>query len=512
MTVTPTTQTIPTTHTTRTTRTVARRRTAAPAALAAMLITAAGLVAPPAYAQDEADSRQSAWRFHTEPDLTPPRINTVTQANGTAPGEIFLAPLPKQDAAGQPGKLIVDDRGDPVWFAPNEPGVATQDFKMQTYRGDPVLTYWEGNVVAPPGYGEGEAVIMDSSYREIARLQLGGGLQADLHDVVLTERGTALLLGYEKVARDLTPVGGPADGSVFEGVVQEVDIDSGEVLFEWRSLADVGLDESFLPLPEDPSSTWDYFHVNSVQEDRNDGLLISARNTHAVYRLDKNTGKVDWRLGGKRSDFRMGEGTTFEWAHDARRRPNGTITLFDNGAPPKDRSRAITLDVDENAGTASLAGSLERPKAALSPNMGNYQAMPGGKAFVGWGGSSGYTEYHADGSVALDAEIADGMNSYRSFRKEWTGTPTDDPEVAGVVGQDGPTDVYASWNGATEVASWRFLAGDDRGSLEPAGEVPRTGFETKLDLPADADPAYVAVEALDSDGRVLGRSPAEPVE
>src|SRR5690606_20702320 len=195
VTVTPTTQTIPTTHTTRTTRTVARRRTAAPAALAAMLITAAGLVAPPAYAQDEADSRQSAWRFHTEPDLTPPRINTVTQANGTAPGEIFLAPVPKQDASGQPGKLIVDARGDPVWFAPNEPGVATQDFKMQTYRGDPVLTYWEGNVVAPPGYGEGEAVIMDSSYREIARLQLGGGLQADLHDVVLTERGTALLLG-----------------------------------------------------------------------------------------------------------------------------------------------------------------------------------------------------------------------------------------------------------------------------------------------------------------------------
>ncbi|MFC4001881.1 arylsulfotransferase family protein [Prauserella oleivorans] len=471
-----------------------------------VLATACSLVAAPHAAAQE----QLGWQFVTEPDLHPPLVDTITPANGTLPGGIFIAPLPQGQPSGQPGPLIVDDQGQPIWFAPSPAGVAVQDFKAQTYQGKPVLTWWQGSVVVPPGYGEGEAVIMDQSYRQIATVRTGNGVRADLHDFVITPRDTALLLAYRTVPMDLTPVGGPADGSVYEGVVQEVDIATGRVLFEWNSLEHVGIDESFVPVSQDPAVPWDYFHINSVAEDGDGSLLISARNTHAVYQLNRDTGAVNWRLGGKRSDFRMGPGTGFEWQHDARRRPDGTITLFDNGAGgAKDRSRAITLWLDETARTAQLARDLPRADPVLSPNMGNHQVMPGGHAFVGWGGGPGYTEYAADGSVALHAEIADGMRSYRAYRKTWVGQPADDPEVAGVTDTDGGTDVYASWNGATEVATWRVLAGNGPIALEPVADAARVGFETEVDLPAAA--RYVAVEALDSEGNVLGRSPAEAV-
>ena len=223
----------------------------------------------------------------------------------------------------------MDDTGEPVWFSPAPQGVIA-NLEVQRYQDEPVLTWWEGTVRVPPGFGSGQYAIVDQNYRRIATVRAGNGLQADMHEFVITPRGTALLIGYAEVRADTTPVGGVPNAKVLEGVVQEIDIARGDVLFEWRSLQHVGLDESFLPAPTDPEQWFDYIHLNAVCEDGDGALLVSARCTHTVYRIDRSTGAVTWRLNGRRSDFAMGADAAFAWQHDVRRQPDGTITVFDN--------------------------------------------------------------------------------------------------------------------------------------------------------------------------------------
>jgi hypothetical protein len=89
------------------------------------------------------------------------------------------------------------------------------------------------------------------------------------------------------------------------------------VLFEWHSLDHVGLDESYKDLPEEAGGTFDYFHINSIEVDHDSNLLVSARNTFTVYKIDRRSGEIIWRLGGKKSDFEMGPGTWMRYQHDA---------------------------------------------------------------------------------------------------------------------------------------------------------------------------------------------------
>ncbi len=453
--------------------------------------------------------------FVTRPDLHPPLIDVRTPPQGTASGGIMLTPAPKPTLSGgftstrsiQSGPLIVDDAGQPVWFAPSAGGAAT-DLKVQRYQGTPVLTWWRGEVVFPPGYGRGECVIADEAYRELVTVRAGNGLQADLHDFVLTEQSTALLLAYRDVPRDLTGIGGPADGVVTEGVVQEVDVASGGVLFEWHSLDHVGEGESYQPLPPDPAAPYDYFHVNSVGLDGDRSLLVSARNTHAVYRIDRASGAVTWRLGGKSSDVALDPAAVFAWQHDARTHADGVLMLFDNGPTSGEdtRSRTLALQVDEQRSSATVVSENPHPDAKLSPNQGNAQLLEGGHVFAGWGGDPAFTEFGAQGQVLLHARMDEEISSYRAVRFPWVGRPDDLPVAAGRAAAPGTT-VYASWNGATEVVSWRVLAGPSPDAMAPAGRAQRAGFETRVDVPGAH--RFVAVEACDDQGEVLGTS--EPV-
>ena len=100
---------------------------------------------------------------------------------------------------------------------------------------------------------------------------------------------------------------------------------------------------------------YDYIHLNAVSLDGDDGFLVSARNTSTVYRLDRESASVDWRLGGHSSDFEIDGDAEFAWQHDAHRRADGTITLFDNQSEDDAGwSRGLRLAVDEDAMTASL--------------------------------------------------------------------------------------------------------------------------------------------------------------
>jgi hypothetical protein len=446
--------------------------------------------------------------FFSRPDLKPPLVRIQTPAHGTAPGYVFLAP---KMVVAQAGPLIMDNRGEVVWFKPlNTKGVT--DFRVQTYEGKPVLTWWRGHV-SNMGVGDGWYVIYDTSYRPVGEVRPGNGLVGDVHEFLITPRNTAVFTVYHRLPVDLSAVGGPKEGKVWDGIVQELDIKTGKVLFEWHSYPEVGVKESYAPAPKANAGAkappYDYFHINSIDVEPNGNFLVSARNTHALYEVDRKTKKVLWRLGGKKSSFAMGRGTKFAWQHDARRRTNGTITLFDNGAaPPVEKfTRILVLRVDTKAKKVSLVRSYHHPKRLLAPFEGNAQFLSNGNIFVGWGAQPYVSELGANGSLRFDAYFGHGKppgqdaDTYRAYRFVWHGTPKDRPALA-VGGQT----AYASWNGATEIKRWQVLAGPDAQLLRPVKEAAKSGFETPIRLAKSA--AFYAVRALGANGKVLGTSPA----
>jgi hypothetical protein len=443
---------------------------------------------------------EGAWAFRSRPDLSPPVAEVATRAHDTAAGYVFVAP--ETGGAGRGGSLIVDDSGEVVWFRPLPAAFGgAKDLKVQSYRGKPVLTW---------GEKPGEYVIFDDSYHEIARFTAAGGYEGDHHEFLISPQDTALITIYSAVPMDLTPVGGLQNDLAWQGIIQELDIETGEVIFEWRSLEHVGFDETYATLMQDGRSGFDYFHINSIDVEPDNNLLVSARETFAVYKIDRVSGEIIWRLGGKKSDFEMQEGTRFAFQHDARRLPDGTISIFDNGITvflndlPEaiEESRAIVLNVDEDKMKAKLVGEYTHPDKKFADAAGNTQVLPNGNVFVGWGRALAISEFDHDGKMLFDLTLPAENRSYRAFRLPWNAQPDGAPAVDAERTSSEEARVYASWNGATEVESWEVLAGPGPDRLESLGEVPRDGFETAM-LVRTSD-AYVAVKARDQSGRELG--------
>ncbi|HST14308.1 MAG TPA: arylsulfotransferase family protein [Gaiellaceae bacterium] len=468
------------------------------AAVAGSLLAGADLLARAGEAFGAAGALKDTRHFVSRPDLHPPTL-TVLRRGKTAPGSLFLAP---SSGPGQRGLLIADEAGEPIWFHPTTPHTA-MNFRTAVYHGKPVLTWWEGK--AESGLGTGTHVILDDRYRVIARVPAGGGRQSDLHEFLITPQNTALLTSYEVRDADLTSVGGPSNGKVIGGLVHEVALPSGRVLFEWKSLDHVDIAETHAPWVGHPL---DYFHINSIDLAADGSLLVSARNTWAVYKVSRRTGDVRWRLGGKRSDFKMGKGTVFAWQHDARHQGHNRITIFDDGAQPQvePQSRGLVIQLDQKSGTARLVRKyVHEPNKIVSRFMGNLQALDNGNVMIGWGSEPYLTEFGPDGEIALDVRLPHGGQNYRAFRLPWRAAPSLPPTAVYRFAR-GKGTVYASWNGATEVAAWRLDSGPRTGALRAGSAVARKGFETALRTTPGDKVAHAV--ALDASGRVLGRSKA----
>jgi outer membrane protein assembly factor BamB len=401
----------------------------------------------------------------------------------------------------QQGLMILDGRGELVWFQPLDP--AFSNLRVQTYQGQPVLTWWQGRF-DPAGFGQGTGYIANAQYATIATVQGGNELGADLHELVLTPAGTALVTAYTPVGADLSPLGGPVDSQVYAGVVQEIDVATGNVVFEWRSTDHVAVSETYATLGTEPL---DYFHINSIAIDPADGnLLISARNTWAIYKLDRSTGAVVWRLNGKASDFTMGPGTTFAWQHDAQAHGGGVFTLFDDGAAPtvEPQSRGLQLALDETARTATLTHAYAHPAQLVSESQGNVQLLADGGVIVGWGSEPYFSHFDAKGNLVRDGRMPTNVESYRAFRQSWSATPATVPDVATEGDVVGGATVYVSWNGATNVATWQVVTGASADALADSGSVPRSGFETAITVHPKG--SFLAVRALDRSGALLATS------
>ncbi|MFL5954933.1 MAG: arylsulfotransferase family protein [Gaiellaceae bacterium] len=439
--------------------------------------------------------------LHTVHDVSPPRLTILHPASRTAPGLIFVAEKGGKDRPS--GPVIADNRGRIVWYHQVPHGLEATDFRAQTYRGGPVLTWWQGTI-SKAGVGRGEYVVYDDAYRELLTLKAGHDLDGDLHEFQLTPRGTAYVPVYHEVPADLRSVGGPQAGYVYDSVVQELDLQSGDVVFEWHSVGHVPFTES-LQAHREPAKhatrkrPLDYFHVNSVKDAPGGNIIISARNTSTLYLLRRD-GSIAWRLGGKRSDFGPPAAVKFRFQHDAHLRADGTLTLFDNGAIPKLEpfTRPLVLKLDLAARHVSAARAFVHPQKISSPFEGNLQTLDDGGALVGWGGVRKVTEFTPDAKVRFELKLPYG-DTYRAYRLPWSGRPGGRPSVA-VSGNR----VYASWNGKSDIASWEVLTGRDADHLTPSARHDWAGLETAIRI--GQSPGTVAVRALDASGRTLGVS------
>ena len=460
----------------------------------------------------------------SRPDLKPPQLNVLTPGADAAAGKILYAPA-------QFGMAIADNYGRTSWFRPVNFGGAGDriaNFQKQKYKGKPVLTYWKGANTVQSFSQLGTYDILNNKYKKIASVKMGNGYKPDLHEFQITPRDTALVLAYRGVKADLSKYGGVKNDRILDNIVQEVDIKTGAVLFEWHALDAIGLGASqqavAAPSEMNPFPTWDFAHLNSIHWDGK-SILISARATNTLYRVNRANAKLQWKLRGdgikaKTSDFKVAGNARFGYQHDVRRTKNGDISIFDNGfqlsaGPGSDpifplvsatsSGLVLKLSGKGNKRKASLVQRFSYPGAGLGAfATGGAQPLSNGGMFVGWGTVPQITEYNGAGDIVFDATLPPGgFFNYRGSKTPWEGKPKDRPAIASEADGAGAK-VYASWNGATKIRTWKVFTGADQNSLTVAAESNWTGLETAIAIPAAG--AKVRVVAYDANGNELGQS------
>jgi hypothetical protein len=448
-------------------------------------------------------------RYVSAPTLTPSTVRITTPAKpGASPGYLFLAPY---QGVGSPGPMISEQNGSLVWFHPLPSGEESTNFQVQQYQGKPVLTWWQGRILEA-GFGQGEDVIYDTSYHPVAYIRAGNGYQADLHEIRLTPQGTAWIDAFDPIHANLSSAHGSSNGVVNDSVIEEIDIKTGLVMWEWHAIGHIALSESHSPAPHS-SSPWDYVHINSVDPGPSGDVLLSSRGTWTLYDVNMHTGGFTWRLGDRHSSFKLGPGTRFYWQHDAEFQPGGLISVFDNGSdPPEEKqSRGLLLAPNISNHTVSLAKQFVNPThTLLATSQGNMLNLSPGTAtgnwLMGYGGLPNFTEYDASGHVLLDGTLGKNVQNFRTNLSSWSAHPTSTPSLVIQSHSASAVTVAASWNGATEVASWQVLAGASPTALTVVASAPKRGFQTSIAV--TSAPAYLVVQALNPAGAVIGRSPA----
>lgn len=468
-------------------------------------------------------------------------------------GYFFLTPISQASR----GPAIFDTMGRLVWFQPTQASMV-HNLQLVRYNGEELLAWYEGEQPSgSPGYANGSCSLYDRSYKRVVTILGHDSTPIDLHDLVVTPQGTALVEAYVPVTRDLTSLGGAANTTVLNWLLQEVEIATGKVVFSWSAMDYVSLEESVTAPPTTPGQSYDYFHGNAIEVDNDNNLIVSSRNTSAIYKINRTTGKMIWRLrgglaapvsgaaasptpsgsgayvpafhtpagaGGEPSPTSTAaaasaptvppppdgaqdlvlqpSGESFWFQHDARSNDDGTISIFDDGASPFHHdARGIVLELDTRAGTATIRESYS--VGSEVDYEGSFRLQSNGTWLAGWGSVGRLTEFNPTGDVEFDATFAG--NSYRALRFPWHGEPSTPPAVAAERGANDEVTVWASWNGSTAVDSWHVMTGNEPGALSGSGTFPWRDFETAL--PVWTSHMLVAVQALDSNGRVLGMSP-----
>lgn len=487
------------------------------------------------------------WQFKSRPDLSVPKLNiTIPAGKDTSPGYIFAAPFSgyadnKNHGPRQAAPYIFTDKGELVWSGFSYFSTWSTNFQYGRVNGEDVLFSFEGAHNPDYGHGHGHITFLDKNYETVKELRAGKHKIIDKHEFHIIDESTGLVQIYQPVARDLTPYGASDEQQwIVNAIFQEIDIDSGKVLFEWSSLDWVSPDESILPVNEgqagagfNSSDAWDYFHINSVDKDDEGNYLLSARDAAALYKISGETGEVIWKLGGLpgKTNSSFSSDFTFSFQHHARflstDGPVQRISFYDNSAHGTENkegnvvsysktSSGKIIDVNTETWEAKLVQDYLPPDDLLSKSQGSTQVLPDGHVIVNWGSSGAVTEFTPDGKPIFHAYfdsdfLGDKVENYRAFKYNWTGIPNEDIAIAGKVSDEGDTLIYVSWNGDTDTKKWRFYTKEENGRRVFLGETKRTGFETLFKFKG-RELVNVQAEAYDTDGELLRASDVSVTE
>ena len=446
----------------------------------------------------ESQFRSDQTTYYTHPEFTNVMTATViTPAQNTADGYIFVA-VAAQFYSGPPAVLMLDDIGEPVYIKTESDNHFVGDFKKQTVNGTDYLTYHSG--LPPGGYTYGSSYVLNESYELVDTWTINNGNGSDVHEFLLLDNGHAIQLAYVPISFDLTPYGGPANGTLIDIVLQEQDSNKN-VVFEWHASQHMPIEDTEVNL--NTTDPIDFLHTNGIAVDNDGNWLLSHRHFSEITKINRQTGDIIWRMGGKGNEFTFTNDTGFFSQHNINRLENGNISLFDNGNfHVPGHSRAIEYAIDEVAKTATRVWMFPDDASTFSSAMGNIQRLSNGNSMIGWGSQPWLTEVQSDGTIAL--EMALSALSYRAFRFPWNGTPTALPRaVARYDGDPTAVTIYTSWNGATDINSYDVYAGPTTTTLTMVENAPRSGFETEILLTGLApDTCFLQTKPVHAQGNI----------
>ncbi|KAL1980944.1 hypothetical protein VTN96DRAFT_3284 [Rasamsonia emersonii] len=473
--------------------------------------------------------------FVTRPEIKPPKFDVkVYDKDKVSPGYWFVAPYAVIDPEApskkwspcQVGPHIYDAEGSLVWSgACLFDNRNIFDFKVA----DNIDENLHLSFIVQHAYNDmtkkGAGLILSETYEHETVVPVTNDLDAfNMHEFNILHGGkTALACTYRTEVLDFADLGMPGQsGRVIVGGFEEIDVATGNIIFEWKSSDHVSLSESDFATPATPEqagSGWDYIHVNSVDKNAEGDYLLSARFTNTIYLISGKDGHIIWRLGGKRSDFVLQDFSFYRQHHARFVESNSTHTIIsflnnasDEGSQREDVSAAlfVALDTASRPMTASVIRRYERPDGGLTRLRGDVQLLSNGNIFVGWSQQGYHSEFTPNGTCVMEARfVSDRFSTYRAYKFHFVGRPVEPPVVKAAVygstSSDLTTIVYVSWNGATEVASWNFYAkADATGPSVFIGSAARSGFETMFI--ADGYMDWISADAVDAEGNILGTS------
>lgn len=404
---------------------------------------------------------------------------------------------------------------------------ATENARVQRYNGEDYFTFWHGGNAR--GNDQGTCRFLNTKYEfvfDTKSYDLEWG--TDQHECEVTADGTVLVTVYEPRPRDLSPIGGKVEDTMFDSCFQEIDIATETLLFQWCASDHIPVSETYAAYGKTSKGRgWDAYHINSVQKDGEGNYFVGLRRLFAVVKISGSDGSRIWQLGGKMnnfSDLSNGHALDFAWHHSARFSGRGLtqLTMFDNhnnagervvGCVGSSCSRGLRLELDYDAMTVRHLQSFYSPTGLLSYAMGSYQTLPNGNVLLSWGNNPQITEFSASGVPVmvfnfgpLDAAV----RTYRVYKGDWQGKPGWPPSVAAKVYGDEAW-FWMSWNGMTGVHSWAVYDADGRDVLDhinegstAKGSAATEGFETRIVVQNVQQ--YVRIAALNSRGEILGTS------
>ncbi|KAF8849296.1 hypothetical protein BDZ45DRAFT_697679 [Acephala macrosclerotiorum] len=452
-------------------------------------------------------------------DLVSPHVN-VLQSSPECDSSLYTLLTPRGSSTSEPTGVILDHEGHLIWTSGWE-GQQIYNLLVQEYKGESYLTFWAGND-AVGGHGAGFYYMLDKHYNLFLKIGAAGGLDGDLHDFRLTENGTALMTVYQVINKDLSDLGKPWVGEIWDCLIQEVDIETGELIFQWRASDHYKVSDTLRDIGDDGGigRAFDFFHMNSIAKDSKGNYLTSSRYMHSLTYVNGTDGEIIWIMGGKRNmfeDLSDGHATNFAYQHDARWSEEDTeVTMFDNGVddphPKIADTRGLRLQLDQERMTAEVVAEYKNPHHIHGISQGSFQTLPNGNAFMGYGNTAAFTEYSHNSTVLCDTHFgaesrfgAGEVQSYRVYKYAWHAWPETNPDVAIAEDDEGEWTFYVSWNGATEVREWVLQGTDESESDEwvDLERILKTEFETEFGIHSTY-PRYMRVLALDSNFRILG--------